>query len=360
MLLTGDIAAPEKSHSKQLLAVFERYPEIFKNKTLVCNFEGLLYEGARLQLNKPVLYNHPEVLKTLKGRGKVVAALANNHTLDLPANYDLTEKALSDSGIAFGGAGRNKAEADKPIRFSDNGHEIILYNACWDFLLYHQKNPTDGVFIAEIDESELIKSVTQSKKESPEAAILVFLHWSFDLETLPFPMYRQFAKKLVDAGANVVAGSHSHCVQGGEKYNNGYILYGLGNFFMPHDVFAQGKIAYPAFSNTELVLEWDSASNTAQCHWFEYQYDGSTHKLNHTGSDNFESSARLKEYSPFRNMDEDKYYAFFKLNRRKKKLIPIYRNYENKLTNWCFTVFLKNRARIARLLAQNNMIKWQN
>ena len=162
MILSGDIAAPEESHSKQLLAVFERYPEIFKNKTLVCNFEGLLYEGARLQLNKPVLYNHADILKTLTGRGKVVAALANNHILDLPENYDLTKKAFSDSGIAFGGAGRNKAEADEPIRFSDNGHEIILYNACWDFLLYHQKNPTNGVYIAEINESELIKSVIQT------------------------------------------------------------------------------------------------------------------------------------------------------------------------------------------------------
>jgi poly-gamma-glutamate synthesis protein (capsule biosynthesis protein) len=129
---------------------------------------------------------------------------------------------------------------------------------------------------------------------------------------------------------------------------------------MPHDIFAQGKIAYPEFSNTELVLEWNSSTNTAKCHWFEYQYDGSFHVLNHTGSDNFESSERLAEYSPFQNMDEDQYYAYFKQNRRKKKLIPVYRNYENKLTNWCFTVFLKNRARIARLLAQNNFIKWQN
>lgn len=360
MLLTGDIAAPEESHSKQLLAVFDRYPEVFKNKTLVCNFEGLLYEGARLQTNKPVLYNHASILNTLTGRGKVVAALANNHILDLPANFDSTKKALTDNMIAFGGASRSRTEAENPIRFLENGREILLFNACWDFLLYHQKNPTNGIYISEISESRLIHSVTQSRKENPDASILVFLHWSFDLEILPFPMYRQFAKKLVEVGANLVAGSHSHCVQGGEKHKNGYIIYGLGNFFMPHDVFAQGKIAYPEFSNTELVLEWDNKTNMATCHWFEYTYDGSKHDLVYKGSDDFSSSEKLKEYSPYQGMDEGRYYSYFRKHRRKNKLIPVYRRYENTLTNWGFTFFLKNRAKAARFLAQCNIIKWQN
>lgn len=54
-------------------------------------------------------------------------------------------------------------------------------------------------------------------------------------------MHRLFAKALIDAVANVVAGAHSHCVQGGEKYKDGYIVYGLGNFFLPHNFFQMGK-----------------------------------------------------------------------------------------------------------------------
>ena len=360
MIFTGDIAAPEVLHSNQLAAVFNKYPSIFKNTTLICNFEGLLYEGERLQLNKPVLYNHPSVLKTLTERGKVVAGLANNHILDLPSSYDRTKEALTTYGIDFGGAGRNMTEASQPICFVDDGREIILYNACWDFLLYHQKNPSNGIYISEIKESKLLKSITTSRKEKPEVAIIVFLHWSFDLETLPFPMYRQFAKKLIDEGANIIIGSHSHCVQGGEKHKDGYIIYGLGNFFMPQKVFANGKVMYPEFSRTELVFEWNSSSNQAICHWFEYQCENTNHILNHLGSEEFDNSKILKKFSPFTEMSEKEYLTYFKLNRRKKFLIPIYSDCTQTIRNSLKTLLLKQRAKFARILAKFNIIKWQN
>ncbi|MBK8078814.1 MAG: CapA family protein [Saprospiraceae bacterium] len=37
-------------------------------------------------------------------------------------------------------------------------------------------------------------------------------------------------KGFDDEGVNFIVGCHSHCVQGGEKYKDGYIVYGLGNF----------------------------------------------------------------------------------------------------------------------------------
>ena len=41
------------------------------------------------------------------------------------------------------------------------------------------------------------------------------------------------AENLRDSGVNVVVGCHSHCIQGGELYKEGVIVYGLGNFFIP-------------------------------------------------------------------------------------------------------------------------------
>jgi poly-gamma-glutamate synthesis protein (capsule biosynthesis protein) len=38
------------------------------------------------------------------------------------------------------------------------------------------------------------------------------------------------AKACIDAGADIVIGSHAHVVQGIEYYNGGMIFYGLGNF----------------------------------------------------------------------------------------------------------------------------------
>jgi len=251
-------------------------------------------------------------------------------------------------------------EALKPIALLENGLEILLFNACWDFLLYNHNNPDKGIYVAEIKEEELIMQVAKARSKNSDTAILVFLHWNFDLESLPFPLYRQFSERLIDAGANVIAGSHSHCVQGGEKYKDGYIVYGLGNFFVPHNVFANGKVSYPKFSNTELVLEWDCITNKAICHWFEYNYNGIDHALQHIGSENFEKSERLKEFSPYQNMSHTEYIQYFKKNRRKKILIPVYSDFKDVLTNRTYTFLLKKRAQIARILAKNNLIKWQH
>ena len=84
---------------------------------------------------------------------------------------------------------------------------------------------------------------------------------------------------LIDNGASLIVGGHSHCVQGGESYKDGHIVYGLGNFFIPNSTYANGKLNFPAMSNLELVIEWSIKSNTILCHWFEYKYFEEKHVL---------------------------------------------------------------------------------
>jgi poly-gamma-glutamate synthesis protein (capsule biosynthesis protein) len=171
-------------------------------------------------------------------------------------------------------------------------------------------------------------------------------------------MYRQFSQALIDAGAAVVAGCHAHCVQGGEQYKDGYIVYGLGNFFLPNHVFANGKLFYPPFSSTQLVLEYDPATTKAYCHWFRYEKQAEDHLLEHTESSTFESSMLLKRYSPYQCMDPKGYTSFFKKNRRKKLLIPVFKNYQNESWLTVLTMLLKTRATLARVMARLHLIKW--
>jgi len=360
MIFIGDIASPNEALTTCLDRVFLENEAIFTNKKIICNFEGLVFDGSQSEKNEPVLYNHPSVIKTLNRGRKPVLCLSNNHILDIPEQFDPTLSLLKGEGIIFTGAGRTKAEAETPAIFNDGGKTIILFNACWDFLLYNHRNPREGVYIAEINEISLIRNVKIYKMNQPAASIIVFLHWSLDLETLPFPIYRQFSKNIIEAGASLVIGSHSHCIQGGEKHKDGYIVYSLGNFFIPHNIFAKGKIVYPEFSNTELVLDWDSIGNTAKCHWFKYQHDGIQPTLIHLGSEDFDTSALLKTHSPFQGMTDEEYYPYYKKNRRKKILIPVFRNYNYRVTNRIYTMLLKSRARFARFLAQQNLIKWQS
>jgi poly-gamma-glutamate synthesis protein (capsule biosynthesis protein) len=359
VIITGDIASPSKTHCDQLTRVLKNHSNVFCSNTFVCNFEGMILEGDGSSNTKPVLFNHPSIIEALTANGSAIACLANNHVLDLPDQFTETTELLNKAGIPYGGASKERAKAHEPIHAREAGKDVFIFNACWDFLLYNQKNPTDGVFVEEIDEIKLLKSVASYHDNYPSAAIIVYLHWSFDLEKLPFPMYRQFSKALIDAGADIVTGSHSHCVQGGEKYKNGYIVYGLGNFFIPHNVFAGGKIKYPEFAKTELALEWDVNTKTATCHWFEYQHEGDSHSIKYNGSERFEESERLKSFSPFAGMDHQGYVTYFRKHRRKKFLIPVYKDYKSTGVNRFYTWLLKKRAKTARFLAQKNIIGWQ-
>lgn len=360
MIFMGDIASPTEETTDSLRRTLSESGSVFNGKRLVCNFEGLINEETGSGRNEPVLFNHPTVPEVFDRGLPPVLCLANNHVTDLPGQFGNTVSLLARSGIPWCGAGYTKIDAEQPVIFDEGPVRIALFNACWDFLLYNHKNPSSGVFVSVIDEPRLLESVAALNKTDPELKIVVYLHWNLDLETLPFPMHRQFVRALIDAGAGLVVGSHSHCVQGGERYRDGYIVYGLGNFFMPHDVFISGRLTYPGFASTELAFEWDPSSGEATCHWFRYDHSGKGHILVHTGSEKFEESEKLTAFSPFRGMNDDEYTAFYKRNRRKKMLIPVYRDYRARRLNSLYTTFLKSRARLARMLARLRIIKWQN
>jgi len=358
MIIAGDLACPTAALSKQLTTVFETNASIFKNKAIVLNLEGMLGEEDLLKAKVPVLYNHPSVLDTLHSFSTVTACLANNHILDLPVKFGQTIEQLQKRKINYAGAGSTHEKAYAPATFLEDKQEVIVFNECWNFLLYHQKNPANGIHLATIQFHGLADRVEQCKAEKPDACIIIYLHWSLDLETLPYPMYRQFAQALINAGAAVVAGCHAHCVQGGEQYKQGYIVYGLGNFFLPNHVFANGHLFFPAFAATQLVLEYIPKTNKAICHWFDYKEANGIHSLLHLESCSFESSALMKKHSPYQQMSSTEYLPFFKKNRRKKVLIPLFKNYQNKRKLKTLTNLLKTRATFARLMARVKIIKW--
>jgi len=360
LIFTGDIAAPSRNLAGQLGNIFVRYHSVFGQQRIICNFEGLISERFLSSDSHPVLCNHPLVPDVLSQGVEPVLCLANNHTLDLPEEFDNSLDTFRKSNVLICGAGRSAKDTYDHLCFPESGKRIILINACWDFLLYKQPNPSQGVFVAEIDEGRLINDVLRIKKLDEQSIVILFFHWSLDLEILPFPSYRTLSHALIDAGADLIIGSHSHCVQGGEKYRDKYILYGLGNFFMPGGIFAGGKIRYPEFARTGLVFEWDPLQNNGICHWFESQDSQSGHDLLYKRSERFEDSIILKQYSPYQNMSDKEYLKYFRANRRKRFFIPIYKNHRSIVQNKLKTLFLKNRARFAYLLARLNLIKWQS
>lgn len=360
MIFLGDLASPSAKVTSAINAVFSENSVLFEGKRIICNLEGLIYDGPTIDAEKPVLFNDPSILDVLGNSRNSVVCLANNHILDLPEMFAGTVRSLDDRKILYCGAGMSWDDAGKPLFFNEGNRSFAIFNSCWDFLLYNHSNPVAGIHVAETIEEKLISGIRDLKNSSPDLSIVAYFHWNLDLETLPFPMHRTFSRALIDAGASLVVGTHSHCVQGGERYKDGYIVYGLGNFFLPDNEYAAGKLVFPSISKISLGLEWDVLNDRMLCHWFEYSTYGNEHHICHTGAEIFENSQRLSEFSPFQGMNDIEYLSYFRNNRRKKMLIPVYRDHRNRTLNRLFTSLLRIRAKIARFLAELKIIKWQH
>jgi poly-gamma-glutamate capsule biosynthesis protein CapA/YwtB (metallophosphatase superfamily) len=59
--------------------------------------------------------------------------------------------------------------------------------------------------------------------------VIVYSHWGEEYEPTP-ERVKQLARSFIDAGADIVIGSHPHIVQEHEEYLGKHIYYSLGNF----------------------------------------------------------------------------------------------------------------------------------
>jgi len=358
MIFLGDIASPDSNCSKALELSLEKASNVFLGKSILANLEGVIANYST-HTETPVLFNHPSVITVLKKHGAVAFSLANNHTLDLPEYYDQTTEALDKENISFAGAARSKEAAYEPARFETEGVSISFFASCWKVMLQHQENPNQGVHVATINENKILELIRQERKNFPNNKIVFMPHWNLDLETAPFPIHRVFAKACIDAGANAVIGSHSHCVQGIERYNNGVIAYSLGNFFIPWGTFIKGTIHFPEFSKISLALEWNPVTNEIKTHWFEYNDDGS-HALKLIASEDFDNSQLVKKYTPYSKFNEREYVSWYLKNRRKKKFIPVYKSHDQVFRNNILDFYLMQRIKFARFLAKSGLRNWNN
>jgi poly-gamma-glutamate synthesis protein (capsule biosynthesis protein) len=60
--------------------------------------------------------------------------------------------------------------------------------------------------------------------------VIPFMHWGWEDEGYASERQKVFARRMLDAGATLVVGSHPHVTQGAESYRGKPIVYSLGNF----------------------------------------------------------------------------------------------------------------------------------
>ena len=160
----------------------------------------------------------------LRRAGFSVMALANNHVMDCGRDgLEHTIAALNRAGIAAVGAGRDLAEAVRPVIASRGGRQIAL--------LAFGNGPAAkrrAAGVAPFSSDAL--AIALSQVPASADAVVVMVHVGLEFLEYPESHLRQFADEALDSGADVVVGSHPHCVRGVERTGRGVILYSIGDF----------------------------------------------------------------------------------------------------------------------------------
>lgn len=169
----------------------------------------------------------------LRAGGVDVTTVANNHGLDFGRTGLVdTLAAGRRAGIPVVGAGRNGRQAYAPHRVTVKGQKIAIIGATQvldDHLISAWTAGPGKMGLASAkDEPRLLRAVRAARRTSD--TVVVYLHWGLELSSCPTRAQTSLARKLVNAGADVIVGSHAHVLLGAGRLKKAFVAYGLGNF----------------------------------------------------------------------------------------------------------------------------------
>lgn len=175
--------------------------------------------------------------------------LANNHILDQgEQGLNSTMSLLNKYGIAYAGAGKDLGEAAKPYIIEQDGKKIGIYCCAeHEFTIATENTPGGNPF----DPLNSLDHIMELKKQCDY--VIVLYHGGKEYYRYPSPYLQKVCRKIVDKGADIVVCQHSHCIGCEEKWHEGTIVYGQGNF-----LFDDGDNEY---WNTSLLIELEIDKN---------------------------------------------------------------------------------------------------
>ena len=178
----------------------------------------------------PCLIASTDTVGAYKAMGVDLLTLANNHILDQDVQgLRSTLDVLDENKIAYVGIGNDPIDAAKPYLFDFGGRKIGVY-ACaeHEFSIVNEKAPGANPF----DALETPDHIAELKKKCD--FVVVLYHGGKEHYRYPSPDLQKICRKLVEKGADLVLCQHSHCVGCKEKYLDGTIVYGQGNFLFDY------------------------------------------------------------------------------------------------------------------------------
>jgi len=172
----------------------------------------------------------PAAAEALRAAGIDAVNLANNHSMD-HGRAGLTDTITAARAAKVGavGAGANLDEAFRPWRSSVRGVRVAVFGFSQvdDLAESWTAGPQRAGIAMAFDTDRAVRAVAAARADSD--LIVVMPHWGTEGDPCPSRQQQDFARRMADAGADIVVGAHAHVLQGAGHLGSAFVAYGLGN-----------------------------------------------------------------------------------------------------------------------------------
>jgi poly-gamma-glutamate capsule biosynthesis protein CapA/YwtB (metallophosphatase superfamily) len=193
--------------------------------------------NLELTLAGPPYHGYPqfsapdELLFALKDMGMDVLVTANNHCVDTgQKGLERTIQMLDSLEIPHCGTFTDEASRlnDYPLLVQKNNFKLAILNYTFSTNGLPVTKPN---IVNRIDTAVMAVDLSKARSLQPDA-IIVFLHWGIEYQSLPSKAQKDVTEYCFKHGAQLVIGAHPHVIQPMEwrKEKNQLVTYSLGNF----------------------------------------------------------------------------------------------------------------------------------
>jgi len=222
VLLVGDIMLDREVENlinqNSIYYPFQKISHFLRGIDIVFgNLEGLVVENPPEFPDDSLKFAfNPEVIKGASWSHFNLFSLSNNHTPDMgKEGLEETEKWLKKYEINFVGNPLSGSSDNLNSSFSSDNITFLAFNQIFPFMDKGE---------------EIIKAIKTVKSLNPDNFLIVSLHWGEEYKLINSPVQQSLARKIIEAGGDLIIGHHPHVVQNIEKYQGKLIFYSLGNF----------------------------------------------------------------------------------------------------------------------------------
>ncbi len=209
---------------KNVADIIASYDISFVNQETVMAGEGYDF-SAYPSFNSPT-----ELGENLVSVGFDIINIATNHMLDMGRQgLSNTIDFWNTQNVLMVGGYTDEEDFYDIRTIQKNGITIAVGG-----FTYHPKNVSGTTpYIPTIDDERITKWITLAKQKSD--LVVVSVHWGYEYRQDPNAEQERLAQLMADAGADVIIGHHTHCLQPiewieGKGGNKALCFYSLGNF----------------------------------------------------------------------------------------------------------------------------------